>query len=103
MFWFPTALDAVAAAVQLLHDVPAAGLPPAHVGVAAGPVIAQDGDYYGRTVNLAARLAGHAGPDQVLIADEVARLMGDAIEVSSLGRVELKGIPHPVTIHEVIA
>jgi hypothetical protein len=37
--------------VEELH---AAGLPPAHVGVAAGPVVVQGGDYFGRTVNLAA-------------------------------------------------
>src|SRR4029453_5255515 len=36
-------------------------LPPAHVGVAAGPVIRQGGDYYGRTVNLAPRISDRGG------------------------------------------
>ena len=49
-----------------------AGRPaPAHVGLHAGPVVFQDGDYFGRTVNLAARIAGHAGPGEVLVSDEV--------------------------------
>jgi class 3 adenylate cyclase len=39
-----------------------AGLPPAHVGVAAGPVVIQGGDYVGRTVNLAARIAAMPAP-----------------------------------------
>jgi hypothetical protein len=34
--------------------------------VAAGPVVVQGGDYFGRTVNLTARIAAHAGPGQVL-------------------------------------
>ena len=47
---------AVLAALQMVEQLPAAGLPPAHVGVAAGPVVVQGGDYFGRTVNLAARI-----------------------------------------------
>jgi class 3 adenylate cyclase len=47
---------AVQAALAMVEGLPAAGLPPAHVGVAAGPVVAQGGDYFGRTVNLAALL-----------------------------------------------
>jgi hypothetical protein len=45
---------AVLSALELVAEVPGAGLPPAHVGVAAGPVVVQGGDYFGRTVNLAA-------------------------------------------------
>jgi class 3 adenylate cyclase len=48
-----------------------AGLPPAHVGVAAGPVVVQGGDYFGRTVNLAARIAAHAAAGQVLVSQRV--------------------------------
>jgi len=32
-------------------------LPPARVGIQAGPVVFQEGDYFGRTVNVAARIA----------------------------------------------
>jgi class 3 adenylate cyclase len=34
--------------------------------VAAGPVVVQGGDHFGRTVNLAARIAACAGAGQVL-------------------------------------
>src|SRR6266545_7086467 len=40
--------------------------------LAAGPVVAQGGDYFGRTVNLAARIAARAGAGQVLVGDSVA-------------------------------
>ena len=52
---------AVLSALGLVAQLPEAGLPPAHVRVAAGPVVAQGGDYFGRTVNLAARIAAQAG------------------------------------------
>jgi class 3 adenylate cyclase len=71
--------------------------------VAAGPVIAQDGDYYGRTVNLAARLAGHARAGQILVEDDVVRLTGqDGVLFEERGTVELKGLPHSVRIHEAL-
>jgi hypothetical protein len=54
MVHFREPAGAVLAALGLVEELPAAGLPPAHVGVAAGPVVVQGGDYFGRTVNLAA-------------------------------------------------
>ena len=47
------------------------GLPPAHIGIHAGPVIFQDGDVYGRTVNIASRLASVAQAGQVVVSEEV--------------------------------
>jgi hypothetical protein len=43
-------------------------LPPAHVGIHTGPVISQDGDVYGRAVNLAARIASYAHGGQVVVS-----------------------------------
>jgi len=44
MFVFPETGPAVLAALEMVDAVAAAGLPPAHVGIAAGPVIFQEGD-----------------------------------------------------------
>jgi adenylate cyclase len=44
----------------------------ARAGIARGPVIYRDGDLYGATVNLAARLAGLAEPDTIVMADNTA-------------------------------
>ena len=68
MVWFREPAGAVLSALELVARLPTAGLPPAHVGVAAGPVVIQGGDYFGRTVNLAARLAGRADAGQVLVS-----------------------------------
>jgi adenylate cyclase len=101
MFVFPDPGEAVAAAVRMVAEAPTAGLPDAHIGVAAGAVIAQDGDYYGRTVNLAARLAGHAGPRRILVDDEVIRLAGESFAHTPAGSISLKGFPEPIGAHQI--
>jgi class 3 adenylate cyclase len=64
-------------------------------------VVFQDGDYFGRTVNLAARIAGHAGPGQVLVSDEVvAECRDGAVAFESIGPVPLKGVADPVPLHK---
>ena len=66
----------------------------------AGPVVSQDGDYFGRTVNLAARIAGHAGPGQVLVSDQVVAECGDGtVTFEPIGPVPLKGVADPVPLH----
>jgi adenylate cyclase len=76
------------------------GLPPAHVGIHAGPVVFQDGDYFGRTVNLAARIAEYARPGEVLVSQEVVDA-ADAGPVSftEVGPVELKGVSGTLRLH----
>jgi adenylate cyclase len=93
MLHFPNPGQGVSAALDMVEGVVAAGLPPAHVGLHAGPVIFQEGDYYGRTVNLAARIAGHAGPGEVLVSQATADLSGGlAVAFSDAGAVEFKGV-----------
>jgi adenylate cyclase len=57
MFLFPEATAAVRAALEMSEGAPAAGLPTTHIGIQSGPVVFQDGDVYGRTVNVASRIA----------------------------------------------
>jgi adenylate cyclase len=92
---------AVRSALQLVEEVPQAGLPPAHVGVAAGPVVVQGGDYFGRTVNLAARIAAHAGAGQVLVSQSVAEsAMPEGVRFVELGEQPLEGFARPVRLLE---
>ncbi|HYH28342.1 MAG TPA: adenylate/guanylate cyclase domain-containing protein [Actinomycetota bacterium] len=94
---------AVVAALDMTDLVTQAGLPPAHVGVDAGPVVAQDGDYYGRTVNMAARVADKAGPGEVLVTAEVVRLStAEEIRFHERGAVEMKGVAQPILVHEAV-
>jgi adenylate cyclase len=101
MVHFREPAGAVLSALGLVAQLPEAGLPPAHVGVAAGPVVAQGGDYFGRTVNLAARIAAHAGAGQVLVSRSVAESAPpQGVRFVEQGELPLKGFAHPVRLLE---
>jgi class 3 adenylate cyclase len=100
MFYFPQPGDAVLAAVVMVEMVGSHELPPAHVGIHAGPVILQDGDYFGRTVNIAARIADYARPGEVLVSQEVVDATdGGPVSFVEIGPVELKGVPGTLRLH----
>ena len=100
MFYFREPKDAVLAALEMAEVVGRQGLPPAHVGIHAGPVVFQEGDYFGRTVNLAARIAEYARPGEVLVTQEVVDAAdGGPVAFTEIGPVELKGIPGPLRLH----
>jgi adenylate cyclase len=101
MLHFREPAGAVEAALAMVRRVPEAGLPPAHVGVAAGPVVVQGGDYFGRTVNLASRVAARARAGQVLVTAAVAQAPApDGVTYSDLGELRLKGFSAPVRVLE---
>ena len=57
MFYFRDPGPGVRAALEMVDGLAAAGLPPAHVGLHARPVLFQEGDSFGQTANLSARIA----------------------------------------------
>jgi adenylate cyclase len=100
MFHFPEPGDAVLAAVEMVKVVGSQALPPAHVGIHAGPVIFQEGDYFGRTVNIAARIADYARPGEVLVSQEVVDAAdGGPVTFTEVGPVELKGVPRTLRLY----
>jgi class 3 adenylate cyclase len=100
MFHFRDPGPAVVAALEMVVGILEAGLPPAHVGVHTGPVVLQDGDYYGQTVNLAARIAEYARPGEVLVSQAVIEA-ADCPDVAftDIGAVELKGVSGAMRLH----
>ena len=67
--------------------------------VPAGEPIEHHNDFFGSTVQLAARLCAHADPEQVLVSNAVAELcIGKALPLRDAGRVELKGFDQPVHV-----
>jgi adenylate cyclase len=100
MFWFRDPGRGVAAALEMADGVVAAGMPPAHVGLHAGPVLFQDGDYYGQTVNMASRIADYARPGEVLVSQAVVDASaGVSVAFTEIGPVELKGVTGTVRLH----
>jgi len=103
MIVFDTAASAVEGSLDLIEHIPAAGLPPAHVGIDAGNVVYQDGDYFGRTVNIAARLAGRAAAGEVLVSDRVREAVSEpTIGFADAGSAELKGLEAPIQLYRAL-
>jgi class 3 adenylate cyclase len=102
MFHFRDAAGAVTAALEMRDAVEADGLPQAHLGVHTGPVVFQGGDYFGRTVNLAARIVEQAQPGQVLASRDVMDAVGaGAFGFEPFGTFELRGVSEPVPLFAV--
>jgi adenylate cyclase len=100
MFHFREPQGAVVAALEMVEGASRHGLPPAHVGIHAGPVIFQEGDYFGRTVNLAARIAEYARPGEVVVSQEVVESANEApVSFEEIGPVELKGVAETIRLH----
>jgi adenylate cyclase len=100
MFHFREPGPAVLAAIEMMEDVAGAGLPPTHVGVHAGPVVSRGGDYFGRTVNIAARIADYARPGELLVSQAVVEASDlEDVAFTEIGPVELKGVSSPLRLH----
>jgi adenylate cyclase len=90
---FGEAGAAAAWTLDALAALPAAGLPTAHAGIAAGPLITREGDVFGRTVNLAARVADVAPDGHVYTPEAVsAELDLDHFRLTPAGDADLPGI-----------
>jgi adenylate cyclase len=100
MFYFPEPGAAVLTGLDLVEQTPATVDVRARVGVNAGRVIFRDGDYFGRTVNVASRIADYARPGEVLVSDEVKeRWDGDGVAFEPIGPVALKGLREELTLY----
>jgi len=72
------------------------------IGLNAGEPVAEDGDLFGATVQLAARVRTRAEPGQTLAANVVRELaMGKGFLFADLGDFVAKGFEEPVRLYEV--
>ena len=100
-------LQLVAAVAALKTHVPLQ----TRVGIATGLVVVggmsdaggwRERGIVGETPNLAARLQGNAEPNQVVIADNTRRLVGNIFELKDLGAKPLKGMAEAVRAWAVL-
>jgi adenylate cyclase len=99
MIWVPDPIRAVALAAETLEDVGTRDdLLPVRVGVHTGPAVMRGWDWYGNAVNVAARLASEAGPNEALVS-ATSRIAASSDLSRPLGgrrELHLRGLKHPV-------
>jgi adenylate cyclase len=93
------------AVLELVESAGTEEIPPLRAGVARGQALGRGGDWYGRPVNLAARITSFARPDSVVVAQDVKEaLQGEGDEdfsFSFAGKHRFKGITGETAVHRV--
>jgi class 3 adenylate cyclase len=93
--------DSAIIAVQRLFEAAydLGGFPEPRAGLHHGSVVARGDDFFGATVNLAARVASRAGSGQALVTNSMLSAAHDAdIDTVSLGLHQLRNILEPVEL-----
>jgi adenylate cyclase len=90
----PAGLTDWAVGFQALH----AERPLPRIGIHYGETLYRDGDYYGREVNLASRVAARAAGGEVLVTRPVVDNAGAHLEFEPIGEVRLKGFYRPTEL-----
>ena len=76
------------------------GFPTVRVGMHHGPALEREGDWFGSTVNLAARVAALAAGGEVLVTGAVREAAGDleGVRLESRGEQRLRNVAAPVRL-----
>lgn len=93
------AQDAILLGVRLVDDfAEEGGFPPVRVGIHTGPALTSDGDWYGRTVNVAARVCAVAAGDEVMVSEITRAAAGqlDSVEWGARELHWLRNVSQPV-------
>lgn len=104
---FGSVAEALASVVELAREIDEAvqrGELPMRlrVGMHVGEMIEDMGDVHGTVVNLTARVVDQAEGGEILVTDTIRQIIvGSTHEFTSLGEIELKGIPDPIRLHRL--
>jgi adenylate cyclase len=103
MFHFSDPAGAILGGLDIVEQTEQAVALAARVGINAGNVIVQEGDYFGRTVNVAARIVDYARPHEVLVSEEARSGAGiDDVAFELIGDVNLRGVTKAVRLHKAV-
>jgi class 3 adenylate cyclase len=89
---FHDVVEAVDASLELMDRLAPSDLPAGHVGVTRGPIVARDGDVFGRTVNLAARISDVAPSGELYVPASVGDALAGRFAVEQVGAKTLQGV-----------
>lgn len=97
--------DAAFRAATLMRDAHKLTPVSIHAGFHFGPVIEYDGDFYGDTVNLAARIADLAKAGEILVTEDTVVRLSPTLRAATrwLDKTSVKGKKDPVGVYMVVA
>lgn len=99
MLHFKLPCEAVDCLATLIGKARRMALPALRAGVAMGPVVTRDGDFFGHTVNLAARFAAAAAPGEIWTTPALAAAAtGTSVSFGASERKSLKGLSQPMEV-----
>jgi adenylate cyclase len=86
-----------------LQDERGTGIPPVHAGAHTGRAVERDGDWFGATVNLAARVSDAARGDELLATEATVAAAGEVpgLELDCLGPQAFKNVGAPTPVYSV--
>jgi adenylate cyclase len=93
------ARSAVLLGLRIIRELDAVpGFPPVRIGMHTGPAVFRGGEWYGNTVNVAARLCSAAGGGEVLVSDATYDAAGRVrkVELGDRRLHWLKNVTEPV-------
>jgi adenylate cyclase len=93
--------EAVAAGARVISAMRGSELPGVHASAHRGTAMARAGDYFGSSVNVAARLLAFAGCDELLATAEVVEACRGAFDWEPSGDRTLRGVAAPVTVYKL--
>lgn len=102
MLAYPNAAEAVAAGCAMIRRMPREHGPALHASVHAGLALHRGGDYFGRTVNLAARLLGLSGTAELLATRAVVDESSDSFEWEPRVTTHIRGFRDPIAIYRLL-
>jgi adenylate cyclase len=98
----PSAIDAAFAARERVASIEADGYRPRlRTGIHLGRPRKIGRDYFGVDVNIAARLAEAARPDEILVSDRTLQALDSVAVASTKRRFSAKGAPPDLSAHAV--
>jgi adenylate cyclase len=105
MLRVPEPADAVHLALWITHNAMSGhNAPSVRVGGNHGSAVERSGDYFGTTINVAARVSALAAGGEVLVTGQMAALAPDleGVLYESRGRQALRNVAEPVEIFSVV-
>jgi adenylate cyclase len=93
--------DAVELALHVVNDIGAThGFPIIRAGMHSGAAVERTGDWFGATVNIAARVSGAASGGEVLLTEATRQLSGELENVAfhDHGRQSFKNVGQPLAL-----